>query len=68
MSREEPDIESNLVDVVGLTLDEIQRLPETALTHSLRRFLSGPVEPAEQYAGFQNYAPAGAGADPAAAH
>ena len=50
----EEHVESDLLDVTGLDLDQVAALPPSALAIALRRVLDDEAEPADYYAAFQN--------------
>lgn len=51
---EEAGLESELLDVTGIDLDQLDGLPESVLRASLLRILSEPADLPDGYAGFQN--------------
>lgn len=55
MSTDESEFESSLVDLTSISLERIALLPDSVLATSLRRILADDSDPAEQYAGFQEY-------------
>jgi FXSXX-COOH protein len=51
---EEPELESDLVDLSDVSLETIGLLPDSVLSASLRRILTDNDAP-ERYAAFQNH-------------
>lgn len=54
MGTDESELESDLVDLTGISLERISLLPDSALAASLRRILTDDSDATERYAGFQN--------------
>ena len=50
----DPEINSDLVDVADLSLEELADLPDTVLRASLRRVLAAPDSEAELFSMFSN--------------
>jgi FXSXX-COOH protein len=48
-------LQSELVDVSGLDLDQIEALPDSVLVSSLRRVFTENTQTPDQYAAFQSY-------------
>lgn len=55
MGNDEPVWESDLVDLSGLTLEQIGRLGNSVLAETLSSVLTENSGPAERYAAFQNH-------------
>jgi FXSXX-COOH protein len=51
---ESADVESDLVDVAGIDLEQLAGLPDSVLANSLRRILDEGEKMSDQYAIFQN--------------
>ncbi len=49
-----PEIDSDLVDVADLSLDELEALPDTVLRASLLRLLADPDSEAQLFSMFSN--------------
>jgi FXSXX-COOH protein len=47
-------LESELLDVTGIDLDQLDALPDSVLRASLRRVLTERVDIPDGYAGFEN--------------
>lgn len=48
------DYESDLLDLRGISLADVAKLPESALVRSLRRVLENDDVASQQYAGFKS--------------
>lgn len=55
MGRDEPTLESDLIDLTGVDLEQLSALPSSVLTVSLRRILAENSVASEQYAGFESF-------------
>jgi FXSXX-COOH protein len=51
---DDPELTSELIDVSGLTPEQVDALPESVLRNSLRRALAEDPSTPGQYASFQN--------------
>ncbi|MGH3902815.1 MAG: FxSxx-COOH cyclophane-containing RiPP peptide [Pseudonocardiaceae bacterium] len=51
---EEVDLESDLLDLTGISLEQLDALPDSVLGASLRRILAERETMPDQYAFFQN--------------
>lgn len=54
MSHEEIGMETDLVDLGGLSLVDLKDLDDSALAHALRRVLADPDGPGEAVAAFES--------------
>jgi FXSXX-COOH protein len=54
VDRGEPELESDLVDLTGVDLQQLSALPHSVLAMSLRRILAENSVMREYYAGFQD--------------
>lgn len=52
--NDETALESELLDVTGISFEQLEALPDTVLRASLRRVLAERVDVPEQYTIFQN--------------
>ncbi len=55
VSTDESNVESDLMDLTGISLEKIALLPDSALAASLRRILTDSSDATEGYAGFQDH-------------
>jgi FXSXX-COOH protein len=55
MRHEEVGMEADLVDLGGLSLDDLKELDDSALGHALRRVLADADGPGDAIAAFQSY-------------
>ncbi len=55
MSDKEAVIETNLVNLDGLLLTDIEEFDDSALAHALRRVLADADGPEDPIAGFQSF-------------
>lgn len=51
---DEVDLESDLLDVTGIGLEQLDAIPNSVLGASLRRILAERAKMPDQYAGFQS--------------
>jgi FXSXX-COOH protein len=51
---DDPELASELIDVSGLTPEQVEAMPESVLRNSLRRVLAEDPSTPGQYASFQN--------------
>ncbi|MFD4668682.1 FxSxx-COOH cyclophane-containing RiPP peptide [Lentzea sp. NPDC058450] len=51
---DDPELTSELIDVSGLTPEQVDAMPESVLRNSLRRMLAEDPSTPGQYASFQN--------------
>lgn len=54
VGTDDSELESDLVDLTGISLEKIALLPDSVLAESLRRILADDGDATERYAGFQD--------------
>jgi FXSXX-COOH protein len=55
VGTDKSEFESDLVNLTGISLEQIALLPDSVLAASLRRVLTDDSDTTERYAGFQEY-------------